>query len=78
MRMNTAHEKKIPSQLEVTHYFFRMGLQVKHANAFYLFYQHENWLLSQGKPVKNWKAVAFKWVCSFEKATPIRKQPIYS
>lgn len=76
--MNTTHKKKVPSQLEVTHYFFRMGLQVKHADAFYLYYQSVNWQLTPDKPVKNWKSLAYNWVCSFQKAKPIRRQPIYA
>lgn len=34
--MNTKHKKKIPCQLEVTHYFLRMGFQIKYADAFFL------------------------------------------
>lgn len=75
--MKTGNEKSIPSQLQVTHYFFKMGLEVKHAEAFFHYYGLLNWQISPGRPVKNWKSLAFNWVCSFQKAKPIRKQSIH-
>lgn len=74
--MNCKSLKKKPSKIEVTYYFFQMGLQVKHANAFYLYYHSLNWHFAPGIPVKNWKSLAFNWVRSFRKAKPITEKSI--
>ncbi len=66
-----------PAHLDVLKYFFRMGLEEKHADAFYYYYSLQHWEVKPGHPVKNWKSLAFNWVCSFSKAKPILKIGIY-
>ncbi len=70
--MNTQRKLKIPDRTEVILYFFRMGLRIRHAEAFFLYYQSKNWQIAQGQPVKNWKALAFNWVMSFKDSRPLK------
>lgn len=74
--MNHKNNVTIPDRINVTHYFFRMGLKIKHADAFWFYYQHLNWQLKPGQPVRNWKSLAFNWVCSFGKARPLKGKSI--
>lgn len=68
---------KVPDQVEVCMYFVLLGLGKKHADAFYYYYNINDWKTEDGQPAKNWKVLAFNWVLSFAKAKPIRKQSIY-
>lgn len=77
-QVNSGYKTKIPERVETIPYFFRLGLQVKHADAFLLYYRHLDWTLETGQPIKNWKSLAFNWVYSFQKAKPFRKQSIHS
>ncbi len=74
--MNAQLKMKIPDKTEVILYFFRMGLQIKHADAFFLYYQSQKWQIAPGRWVKNWKSLAFNWVCSFKKGRPLKGQQI--
>ncbi|MFX1705081.1 hypothetical protein PV783_14055 [Chitinophaga sp. CC14] len=69
-------QQKIPGPLEVMAYFFRMGLEHKHADAFLLYYGKHNWQIANGKKVKNWKILAYNWVRSFSKSKPVRNIPM--
>ena len=75
-KIKSENRKTTPERVEAIHYFFRMGLKVKHADAFLLYYRHLNWQLETGQPIKNWKSLAFNWVCSFQKANSINGQQI--
>ncbi|TXJ24888.1 MAG: hypothetical protein E6Q24_15180 [Chitinophagaceae bacterium] len=63
--------KTIPALTDVVFYFFRMGLGIQHAEAFFYYQELKKWNV-KGRSVKNWKSLAFNWVCSFRKAKPLR------
>lgn len=74
--MEGTKKQKMPSELEVAHYFFKMGLEVKHADAFLGYYRALSWQIMQGRPIRNWKSLAFHWVRSFKKAKPLTGKSI--
>ena len=61
-------EKKItqksfrkPSEKQVVKYFSENGKSSNEASKFYLYYESQGWLKSNGVAVKNWKATAQTW-----------------
>lgn len=67
----------IPTQIEVVKYFLRLGLDQKHADAFFYYYTMLKWEYRPGRFVKNWKGLAYQWIQSFTKASPIQRRILH-
>jgi len=74
--MTTAQQRQGPTQMEVVKYFIRLGLEQKHADAFFYYYSLVKWEIQPGRYVQNWKVLAYNWVKSFAAAAPIQKRSI--
>ncbi|PUZ28619.1 hypothetical protein DCC81_03810 [Chitinophaga parva] len=65
-----------PTQMEVVKYFLRLGLEQKHADAFFYYYSLVKWEIHPGQHVRNWKVLAYNWVKSFSVAAPVQRRSI--
>jgi hypothetical protein len=55
----------IPPRIEdVKGYFMEKGAPYREAEDFYHVYENRHWTSRKGNFIKNWKAVAFRWIAS--------------
>lgn len=73
---STLRQSHTPTHMEVVIYFTQLGLEQRHADAFFYYYSLVKWEYSPGRFVKNWKVLALNWVKSFSAAAPLQKMPI--
>jgi hypothetical protein len=64
--------KKMPPSIDdVKVYFSQKGMPEKEAEHFFLLNERRQWTSRKGTDIKNWKAIAYKWVMAVWKANPL-------
>ncbi|MGE8426269.1 MAG: hypothetical protein ACN6O7_00265 [Sphingobacterium sp.] len=65
----TGYGNEVPPQFKfVEMYFLAAGKLKSDAEAFYWFYEQRNWQY-RGKPIRNWKELAWNWIYIKSSAT---------
>ena len=59
-----------PTEKQVTEYFKENNKPASEASKFYLYYDSQGWLKSNGLQVKNWKSTARTWWSKEDKSKP--------
>jgi hypothetical protein len=55
----------IPPKIEdIKVYFSQKGVPEKEAEDFFHVYEHRHWTSKTGHFIKNWKAIAYRWIVS--------------
>jgi hypothetical protein len=65
-------EYPMPPRIEdVKIYFSQKGISEQEAEAFFHFYEKKQWTSKKGNFFTNWKCIAYKWIASVWKDTPL-------
>lgn len=59
-----------PSFDHVQVYFLQRSLDKEEADRFYKFYSDVGWIGERGKPIRNWKTAAGKWIWNIMISNP--------
>ncbi len=60
-----------PKLEEVRIYFLQKGIPAKEAEDFFSMYEYRNWKSKKGDFITNWKAIAYRWIASILKQSPL-------
>lgn len=72
LKKDLLFDHHIPPRIEeVKGYFFKNGIPEKEAEDFFHVYENRHWESKKGHFIKNWKAIAYRWIVSVWHANPM-------